>query len=83
MGQLVVRNLEDDVKARLRRRAARRNRSMEEEVRDILRDAVKGEEDGLAGRLGTAIASRFKGSGLRSDIPELRGHKIKPPSLRG
>ena len=82
MGQLVVRNLEDDVKARLRRRAARRGRSMEEEVRDILRDAVKGDEDAPPGSLGTAIASRFQEVGLRSDIPELRGHKIKPPSLR-
>ena len=81
MGQLVVRNLEDDVKTRLRRRAARRGRSMEEEVRDILRDAVKNEEASLIGGLGTAIAARFRGAGLESDIPELRGHKIKSPSL--
>ncbi len=82
VSQLVVRNLEDDVKARLRHRAARRGRSMEEEVRDILRDAVKGEEESLSEGLGTAISSRFRAAGLRSDIPELRGHKIKPPSLR-
>ena len=41
MGQFIVRNLEDDVKARLKRRAAHHKRSMEEEVRHILRDAVK------------------------------------------
>src|SRR5215212_1684739 len=40
MAQLVVRNLEDDVKAKLQRRARRHGRSTEEEVRDILRDAV-------------------------------------------
>ena len=41
MAQFVVRNLEEDVKIRLKRRAARHGRSMEDEVRDILRDAVK------------------------------------------
>lgn len=80
MAQLVVRNIEETVKARLRRRAARRGRSMEEEVRDILRDAVK-EEENSAGGLGTAISSRFRKLGLKFDIPELRGHKIKPASF--
>jgi plasmid stability protein len=37
----VVRHLEEIVKERLKRRAARHGRSMEEEVRHILRDAVK------------------------------------------
>ena len=80
MAQLVVRNIEESVKSRLRRRAARRGRSMEEEVRDILRDAVK-EEETSAGGLGTAISSRFRKVGLKTDIPELRGHKIKPASF--
>jgi len=80
MAQLVVRNIEESVKSRLRRRAARRGRSMEEEVRDILRDAVKDEETS-AGGLGTAISSRFRKLGLEFEIPELRGHKIKPASF--
>ena len=37
MAQLIVRNLEDAVKRKLKRRAARHGRSMEEEIRDILR----------------------------------------------
>ena len=37
MAQFVVRNLEDDVKARLKRRAARHGRSMEEEARHSAR----------------------------------------------
>ena len=41
MAQLVIRNLEESVKARLQRRAKRHGRSMEEEARDILRNAVK------------------------------------------
>ena len=80
MAQLVVRNIEESVKSRLRRRAARRGRSMEEEVRDILRDAVK-EEEPSAGGLGTAISSRFRKLGLKFDIPEFRGHKIRPVSF--
>lgn len=80
MAQLVVRNLEEAVKSRLRRRAARRGRSMEEEVRDILRDAVK-EEEPSTGGLGTAISSRFRKLGIKFDIPELRGHKVKPVSF--
>lgn len=80
MAQLVVRNLEESVKSRLRRRAARRGRSMEEEVRDILRDAVK-EEETSAGGLGTAISSRFRKLGYKFRIPELRGQKIRPVSF--
>jgi plasmid stability protein len=80
MAQFVVRNIESEVKVRLRRRAARHGRSMEEEVRDILRDAVK-EEDARSGGLGTEISSLFAKVGLDADIPELRGHKIKPVSF--
>ena len=54
MAQLVVRNLDDEVKAKLRRRAAAHGRSMEEEVRAILRDAVK-EEARPKGGLGTEL----------------------------
>jgi plasmid stability protein len=58
MAQIIVRNLEDDVKARLQRRAARHGRSMEAEVRHILRDAVKGQNQTIA-KLGSRIAARF------------------------
>ena len=80
MAQLVVRNLEAGIKLRLQRRAKRNGRSMEEEVRGILRDAAK-EEASPARGLGTDIASLFKKAGLDADIPELRGHGIKPPSF--
>ena len=80
MAQLVVRNLEAGIKLRLQRRAKRNGRSMEEEVRDILRDAAKEEASPTRG-LGTEIASLFKKAGLDADIPELRGHGIKPPSF--
>jgi antitoxin FitA len=80
MAQLVVRNLENAVKARLQRRAARHRRSVEEEVRDILRNAVKDEGRSTEG-LGTRIARRFAGRGLDFDIPEFRGEQARPASL--
>ena len=40
MASITIRNLDDAVKTRLRVRAARHDRSMEEEARLILRDAV-------------------------------------------
>jgi plasmid stability protein len=42
MATLTIRNLDDEVKARLRVRAATHGRSMEEEVRAILKRAVNG-----------------------------------------
>lgn len=43
MASLVIRNIEENLKERLRVRAAQNGRSMEEEVRVILRTAIKGE----------------------------------------
>jgi antitoxin FitA len=80
MAQFVVRNIESGVKARLQRRAARHGRSMEEEVRDILRDAVK-EPGSAAGGLGSEIAALFEKTGLNEEIPELHGQAIKPTSF--
>jgi len=72
MAQFVVRNLEDDVAARLKRRAKRHGRSMEDEVRHILRNAAK-EESRPVRKLGSRIAARFEQLGLHGDLPELRG----------
>ncbi len=80
MAQLVVRKIETEVKSRLQRRARRHGRSMEEEVRDILRN-VADEKDAPAGGLGTEIASLFTKVGLDAEIPELHGHEIKPTSF--
>jgi antitoxin FitA len=81
MAQLVVRNLEDDVKARLQARAHRHHRSLEAEVRDILRNAAKA-EDRPAGGLGSEIAALFRDLGLKEgDIRELRGYAIQPPKF--
>jgi plasmid stability protein len=78
MAQILVRDIEDDVKERLQRRAARHGHSMEAEIRDILRNVVK-EDIPPAGGLGTQIVALFKGIGLQEgeEIPELRGYSIK------
>jgi antitoxin FitA len=77
VAQLLVRNLDDDVKARLRVLAAEHGHSMEQEVRTILRQAVEAERSKVG--LGTRMAALFSKSGLREgeSIPELRG-EIKP-----
>ena len=78
MAQLLVRNLDDDVKERLQRRAALHGRSMEEEVRTILRAAADQDvETQPSVGLGTHIAQRFAGLGMDFDIPEWRGETIR------
>lgn len=77
MAQLLVRHLDDDVKAKLQRRARRHGRSTEEEVREILRNAVR-QEDGARAPLGSRLAGRFAGVGLTEEIPELRGQQARP-----
>ncbi|MFN0182377.1 MAG: FitA-like ribbon-helix-helix domain-containing protein [Aquabacterium sp.] len=62
MGTLTIRNLEDTLKSRLRLRAAARNRSMEEEARQILRAALQ-EPVAPMPDLGTRIRSRFAALG--------------------
>ena len=76
MAQFIVRNLEEDVKARLKRRAAHHKRSMEEEIRHILRDAVK-EQNQRVAKLGSRIAARFEKVGLSKDLPELHGQIVR------
>lgn len=76
MAQFVVRHLEDDVAEKLKQRAKRHARSMEDEVRHILRRAVL-EGPKAADRLGTRISARFRRGGLTADLPELRGHAVR------
>lgn len=83
MAQLVVRNIESAVKVKLQRRAKRNGRSMEEEVREILRDATKTETPSNRKGLGTRIASHFREVGLRKgeEFPELKGFTLEPPDF--
>ena len=80
MAQVIVRHLEEEVKNRLKRRAEQHGRSMEEEAREILRNAVR-EESRPVAMLGSRIAARFRQLGLQADLPELRGQLVRPADL--
>ena len=80
MAQILVRNLEAQLKNRLQSRARRNRRSMEQEAREILRNALREEDTPVVG-LGSQISSLFRDAGLPSEIPELRGHSIVPPAF--
>ena len=78
MGQLVVRNLEDSVKEQLRRRAKSHGRSMEDEVRHILREAGRSPKSGKG--LGSQIAARFRGIGAK--LQELPRQAAQPAKFK-
>jgi plasmid stability protein len=58
MAQLLVRNVSDTVKERLRRRASSNGRSLESEVREILTEASVSSKTVVKGRLGTRLARK-------------------------
>ncbi|MDE2979634.1 MAG: plasmid stabilization protein [Gemmatimonadota bacterium] len=79
MASITIRNLDDEVKTRLRVRAAEHHRSMEEEVRIILRDAVtdrRGPRD-LAAFTRQCFASL---GGVELELPP-RGPMREPPDF--
>jgi plasmid stability protein len=81
MAQIIVRNLDEGVKRRLRERAQRRGKSMEAEARDILSNALAEPERPKVG-LGTRIASRFADLGLDNGIEEMRGEPPRPADFK-
>lgn len=81
VAQLIVRDLEEDVKRRLQKRARRHGRSTEAEVREILRSAVAAEAPAPS-PLGSRIAGRFRKVGLDEDLPSLPRQAAKPARLR-
>lgn len=75
MASITIRNLEDDVKRRLRVRAAEHGRSMEEEARDILRQVVG--QPSAPRNLGQAIHARFSALG-GIDLPATQRGQTRP-----
>ena len=68
MASITIRNLDDDVKRRLRVRAAEHGRSMEEEAREILREVVG--RPTAPTNLGQAIHRRFMAlGGVELELP--------------
>ena len=82
MAQILVRNLDDRLKVRLRSRARKNGRSMEEEAREILRDALRQKATAEVG-FGTATAELFRDCGLKEgeEIREWRGYPVEPISF--
>lgn len=79
MASITIRNLDDDVKTRLRARAADNNRSMEEEARLILRDAVGRGPDRRD--LASVVRAHFgPDNGVDLGLPP-RGPARPPPSF--
>lgn len=77
MATLTIRDLDDGLKQRLRIRAAHSNRSMEEEVRQILRAALAQETE-PATNLAERIRDRFKALGDVA-LPVPAREPLRPP----
>ena len=75
MAQILVRQLDAVVKEALRRRALRHGRSMEEEARLILAQAVAADEDSSLNSvgLGSRMAALFSDAPLEEPISEWGG----------
>jgi len=72
LASITVRNLDDNLKSRLRLQAARHGRSMEEEVRVILADSLMLPSASAAGAMGL-------GSRIRAHFAELEGVELELP----
>jgi plasmid stability protein len=83
MAQLLIRQIEEDVKESLRRRARRNGVSMEEEARMILRAELLSTEPEKYG-LGTRIANLFKDIPDNDEpLPEFPRESFKPRAFDG
>lgn len=85
MATMTIRNLDDDVKARLRVRAAQHGRSMEEEARSILRAALVTESKPAA--TGAALVADIRAlvepfGGIELELPP-RTSMREPPDFSG
>lgn len=82
MASITIRNLDPHTKARLRVRAAHRQRSMEEEARNILRTALE-ESDAAPRDLAAAIGERFRPlGGVDLALPVREAMREPPQAYR-
>lgn len=77
MASITIRNLDKNIKSQLKIRAAKHGRSMEEEVRNILKAAIaQGEKESES--LADSIRKKMAPFG-GIDLPELQREKIREP----
>jgi plasmid stability protein len=79
MSMLTVRNLDPEVKERLRRRAAAHGRSMEAEVRHILTVATQSEEP--PSDIVSAIMRNFGDIEITLELPDRAAAQQRPVEL--
>ena len=80
MASITIRNLDSDVKTRLRVRAAEHSRSMEEEARIILREAVSDGKTGLRNLVEFTRECFAPLGGVELELPP-RGPMREPPDF--
>ena len=77
MAQLIVRNVDDNLKMMLQIQAKHKGRSMEEEVRRILAKSVEGKRSNF----GSQIAEYFKEAGFDGDLERMDGGELRVPNF--
>jgi plasmid stability protein len=81
VASITIRKLDERTKARLRVRAARHGRSMEEEARTLLRSALR-DDPPAAGNLADAIRAHFRRlGGVELGLPAREAIR-EPPKPR-
>ena len=81
MATMTIRNLDDDLKALLRLRAARHGQSMEEEARSILRSTLQAEPLSGKSLVDSIRAMVEPHGGIELELP-VREPQREPPDFR-
>jgi antitoxin FitA len=82
MASMTIRKIDENMKSKLRLRAAREGRSMEETAREILRKELNGKErEAKPEGLGTRLVRRFARFGGVELEPFPRGPIREPPKF--
>ncbi|TAL91868.1 MAG: plasmid stabilization protein [Rhodanobacter sp.] len=81
MATMTIGNLDDELKARLRLRAARRGHSIEEEARSILRSALQAEPLSGQSLVESIRALVEPNGGIELELP-VREPMREPPDFR-
>lgn len=82
MANITIRNLDEPIKELLRIRAASHGHSMEEEVRQILRNTLL-EDAHSSNNLAEAIHQRFAELGGIEDLPTISREPMREPPQIG
>ena len=82
MATMTIRNIDDQLKTKLRVQAARHGRSMEDEARNILRAALNTQQEDGASLVAAIRARVERFGGVELELPP-RGPGREPPDFSG